>query len=169
MRRSAVLVRVPEAAPAVGVAPAAHSGRDPGIPPHVTLLFPFVPAARLTEEIEGRLAKLLGAAAAFDASFAHTARFPNVLYLEPDPSEPFSAMTQAIAAIWPEHPPYEGEFDTVIPHLTVAETEDQRLLDEIAADVEPHLPIEVRVREAQLYVEDAAGRWHERSRLPLAR
>ena len=168
-RSSAVLVEVPEAEPVVGEWRRRHTYDGPlGVPPHVTLLFPFVPAGRLTEDVEERLAGLLGIARAFDAAFARTARWPSLLYLEPQPSERFSALTEAIAAAWPEHPPYEGEFEVVIPHLTVVEAEARQFLDRVAADVEPHLPIETRVREAQLYVEDDAGRWREHRRLPLA-
>ena len=169
MSRSAVLVEVPEAEPVVGEWRRRHTYDAPlGVPAHVTLLFPFVPAERLTDDVEERLARLISAAGAFDAAFARTARWPGLLYLEPQPSQPFSALTEAIAAAWPEHPPYEGEFEVVIPHLTVAESEDGQILDRIATDVEPHLPIELLVREAQLYVEDDAGRWHERRRMPLA-
>ena len=169
MSRSAVLVEVPEAEPVVGEWRRRHTYDAPlGVPAHVTLLFPFVPAEQLTEDVEERLARLISAAGAFDVAFAGTARWPGLLYLEPQPSEPFSALTEAIAAAWPEHPPYEGEFEVVIPHLTVAESEDGQLLDRIATDVEPHLPIELLVREAQLYFEDDAGRWHERRRMPLA-
>jgi 2'-5' RNA ligase len=167
--RSAVLVEVAEAEPIVGEWRRRHTYDAPlGVPPHVTLLFPFVPAEGLTEEVEERLTRLICAAGAFDAAFARTARWPDLLYLEPRSSEPFSALTEAIAAAWPEHPPYEGEFEVVIPHLTVAESEDEGLLGRIAADIEPRLPIETRVREAQLYLEDAEGRWHEHRRLPLA-
>jgi 2'-5' RNA ligase len=163
------LVHVPEAEPVVGQWRLTHTYDAPlGIPPHVTLLVPWVPADELTDEVEERLARVLGEAEPFDVTFARTARFPEVLYLKPQPSEPFAALTDAIVAEWPEHPPYEGEHETVIPHLTVAESEDERLVERIRADVEPQLPIKLRVREAQLYVEDAEGRWHERRRFPLA-
>lgn len=66
-----------------------------------------------------------------------------------------------------EHQPYERAFEVIIPHLTVAESDDPALLDRIAAEVEPRLPVQTRVREASLFVEDAAGRWHEHGRLPL--
>jgi 2'-5' RNA ligase len=116
-----------------------------------------------------RVAELVAAAPNFDLTFRRTARFPEVLYLDPEPAEPFRALTAAIAAEWPEHPPYEGVHETVIPHLTVAESEDPALLDRIAADVEPHLPLDTHVDEASLFVEDDTGRWHEHSRLPLGR
>ena len=165
-----MLVHVPEAEPVVGEWRLQHTYDAPlGMPPHVTLLFPFVPAEQLTGQVEARLAQAVGEAGAFDVTFARTARFPGVLYLEPQPSRPFAALTEAIAAEWPEHPPYEGEHDVVIPHLTVAESGDETLLERIEADVEARLPLNVRVDEAQLYDEDAAGRWHECRRLPLAR
>jgi 2'-5' RNA ligase len=167
---TAVLVHVPEAEPVVGRWRLQHTYDAPlGVPPHVTLLVPWVPVDDLNDDVEERLAEVISQAEQFDVTFACTARFPDVLYLEPRPSEPFSALTDAIAAEWPEHPPYQGEHETVVPHLTVAESEDEGLLGQIRADVEPKLPLQTRVTEAQLYAEDEAGRWHQRSRLPLAR
>ena len=170
MNLTAVVVHVPEAEPLVGELRLRHTddGRA-GMPPHVTLLVPFVPAPRLSPEVEKRLAEIVGAVEAFEVTFPRTARFPSVLYLEPEPSEPFVALTRAIVAAWPVHPPYEGVFDEVIPHLTVAESEDAELLDRLAAEVEPRLPVAARVTEAKLFEEDEAGHWHERSRLQLAR
>jgi 2'-5' RNA ligase len=168
VRRSALVVTVPEAERVVGAMRLRHTHDAPlGMPAHVTVLFPFVPPDRLAET-ERRVAELVAATTAFDLAFAGTARFPEVLYLDPDPAEPFLALTAAIAAEWPEHPPYEGAFDTVIPHLTVAESDDSGLLDRIAAEVEPRLPIGSSVREASLFVEGDDGRWRQHSRLPLA-
>jgi 2'-5' RNA ligase len=164
-----VIVKVPEAESLVHEWRLRHTYDAPlGMPAHVTLLFPFVPAERLTDEVETRLAEIVAATQPFDVTFPRTARFVDILYLKPQPSEPFSELTRAIVAEWPEHPPYEGEHDTVIPHLTVAESEDQAHLEQIGAKVEAGLPVHADVTEAQLYTEDAEGRWHERRRLPLA-
>jgi 2'-5' RNA ligase len=166
--RSGVIVSVPQAEPIVGELRLRHTTDAPlGIPAHVTLLFPFVPPAGLTDDVEERLARLIAAAPAFDVTFARTARWPELVYLQPDPADPFGRLTEAIAAEWPEHPPYEGVHDEVIPHLTVAESEDGTLLDRIAVELEPRLPIELRVREAQLYVQGDDGRWRERRDFPL--
>lgn len=165
--KSAVVVHVPEAEPLVGEWRRAHTHDAPlGMPAHVTLLYPFVPRARVGEA-EPRLAELLAGHDAFDATFARTARFPAVLYLEPEPPGRFLDLTAAIAQTWPEHPPYEGAHETVVPHLTVAESEDAALLDAIAAEVEPGLPLRQRVQAASLFVEGDDGRWREHSRLPL--
>jgi len=167
MPRSAVIVAVPEAETVVRDWRRQHTYDAPlGVPAHVTLLFPFVPAHRLGDA-EPRLREIVAAAPAFELAFSRTARFPGVLYLEPDPAGPFCALTDAIAAEWPEHPPYEGAHETVIPHLTVAESEEQELLDRIAADVETSLPLRTHVHEATLIVEDEDGRWSEHGRLPL--
>jgi 2'-5' RNA ligase len=164
---SAVVVHVPEAEPVVGAWRRAHTYDAPlGMPAHVTILYPFVPRAELAEA-EPRLAELVAGHAAFDATFARTARFPEVLYLEPEPAERFLQLTGAVVAAWPEHPPYESVHDTVVPHLTVAESEDASLLDSIASEVEPRLPVRQRVAAASLFVEGDDGRWREHGRLPL--
>jgi 2'-5' RNA ligase len=164
---SAVVVHVPEAEPLVGGWRRAHTYDAPlGMPAHVTLVYPFVPRAEVAQA-EPRLAELVARHDAFDATFARTARFPDVLYLEPEPPGRFLDLTAAIAAAWPEHPPYEGVHETVVPHLTVAESEDAGLLDSIAAEVEPQLPIRQRVEAASLFVEGDDGRWRAHGRLAL--
>lgn len=168
MSDTAVLVHVPEAEPLVGHWRLKHTYDAPlGIPAHVTLLFPWVQVDELSEDDEERLARLIAGTEPFDVMFARTARFPDVLYLEPEPSQLFSALTAAIAAEWPEHPAYEGLHEAVVPHLTVAHGEDD-LLERIRGEVEPRLPLRTRVSEAKLFVEDEAGRWQERTRLPFA-
>lgn len=165
--RSAVLVTVPEAEPVVGEWRRRYTLDAPaGIPAHVTILFPFVEPERL-DAVEARLAELIAAVPAFDLTFARTARLPELLYLEPEPAEPFVALTRAIEREWPDQPPYGGAYETIVPHLTVAESEDSALLDRIAAAVEPRLPIATRVREASVFVEGHAGRWREHGRLPF--
>jgi 2'-5' RNA ligase len=165
---SAVIVTVPQAEPAVRELRLRHTNDAPlGIPAHVTLLHPFVSAAELGDDVEERLARLIAAAPAFDVVFGRTARWPELVYLEPEPAAPFVRLTEAIVGEWPEHPPYEGAHDSIVPHLTVAHSDDGALLDRIVADLEPQLPIELRVREAQLYIQGVDGRWQERRSFPL--
>ena len=165
--RSAVLVEVPEAEPVVGEWRLQYTLDAPaGIPAHVTLLFPFVEPARLGE-VEERLAQIIAGTPAFDVTFARAARWPEILYLEPEPADPFVALTRAIERAWPDQPPYGGTHETIVPHLTVAESADPAVLDRVAVSVEPQLPVATRAREASLFVEDHEGRWYEHSRLPF--
>ena len=62
-------------------------------------------------------------------------RFPTVVYLAPEPSEPFDRLTEAIDARFPDFPPYAGAFDGVIPHLTITESAAAPL-----DDIEPRRP-----------------------------
>ena len=59
---------------------------------------------------------------------------PAVLYIAPEPDGPFRELTDALAQAFPEHPPYDGAFAEVVPHLTVAWHHDAPV-DEIRADV----------------------------------
>ena len=138
-----------------------------GIPPHVTLLHPFVPAEAVDDEVLAELEELFAATAKFAVTFRELRRWPEMAYLAPEPSEPFSRLTEAIVERWPDYPPYEGIHDTVIPHLTVAYGDDS-LLAEVEADVVPQLPIEAHVTEAVLLEElEPDVRWSERARFPL--
>jgi len=169
VRASAVVIEVPQAAPLVDEWRRQYTYDGPlGVPAHVTLLTPFVPAERIDEQVEERLGAIVGREEPFDFVLRRTARFPEgpLLYLPPEPTEPFLRLTEAIAAEWPEHPPYEGIHDTIVPHLTVAEA-DVHVLDGIAETLELELPIETRATEALLLEEGEDGFWRERCRLPF--
>ena len=58
--------------------------------------------------------------------------------------------------------PYEGEHETVIPHVTVATVDDEAVLAEIAAFVEPSLPIACAGGTVQLLQRGGDLHWHER-------
>lgn len=170
--RSAVIVAVPEAAGAVDHWREQTCSDKPsvGVPPHITLVFPFVPADQLNDEAIASLAAVASATAAFEFELRTTARFPAVLYLEPEPAATFTRLTEAIVRRFPEYPPYEGAFDVVVPHLTVAQGEAP-LLAEVEVDVARLLPISAVAHELVLLeeIEPDSGRWQVRARLPLSR
>jgi 2'-5' RNA ligase len=137
-----------------------------GVPAHVTIVFPFLPAARLTPDVRRSLAAIAAAHEPFDVRFARVGRFPGVVYLAPEPSVPFSRLTEAVVARFPEYPPYEGAFDVVIPHLTLVESAEAPL-DGIAEAAEQHLPFARRVSSLEVLVEAPDAHWHSRWRLTL--
>ena len=171
--QSAVVVTVPAAASVVDE----HRARlDPaagwGVPPHVTVLYPFVSPDLLDDPVVARLAAAVRRVAAFDCHFARTDWFgADVLYLAPEPAEPFRLLTSAVWAAFPEHPPYGGEFADVVPHLTVghAGNPDQRpAVEAAAADVTALLPVHQRIEAVSVLVGSfAPGSWHEVLSLPL--
>jgi 2'-5' RNA ligase superfamily len=128
-----------------------------GVPPHVTLLIPAPPdldTAAATLEHFGP----------FEVAFALLGRFPGTLWLAPDPAEPFVRMTKALVAAFPDHEPYDGAFEQITPHLTVAQGGD---LDEAATAIEARLPLRSRASSVVLYEQVAPHRWRENDELPL--
>lgn len=170
--RTGLVVPIPQAqALLAGVRSRFDACLNPGVPPHVTVLFPFVDLPRILPEDTAALSDVIGSQPAFEVTFARFGRFPRVLWLAPEPSEPFRRLTRALAARWPDHPPYGGLYPEVVPHLTVAD------LQEAQGDVEPvfaqieaalafGLPFAARVAEVHLLAFDGA-RFSTRARLPL--
>jgi 2'-5' RNA ligase superfamily protein len=47
-------------------------------------------------------------------------RFPTTTYLAPEPANHFVQITQRLVQCFPTYQPYGGEYQGVVPHLTVA-------------------------------------------------
>ena len=137
-----------------------------GVPPHVTLLYPFLNIDRIDADILGTLRALIGGHRAFDIRFEQCARFPELLYLAPTPEQPFRDLTDALVARWPEVPPYGGQYDDLIPHLTVIQDQQPDVLDAVEVAIAGQLPVTARVSSAQLLVCDGS-RWTRKADFPL--
>ncbi|MFJ6759440.1 MULTISPECIES: 2'-5' RNA ligase family protein [unclassified Streptomyces] len=166
--QTGLVVRIPEAEP---VARAWRERLDPsahdGVPAHVTVLFPFLDESRVDEHVHAALADLLGRHQAFDLRFAKCGRFPDVLYLVPEPDTGLRQLTRAIADRWPEAPPYGGRFAEVVPHLTIAQGRSgAAVLEEIEAGLADGLPFTSHVSSVELMVHDGTG-WQERASFAL--
>ena len=120
---TALIATIPEAEPLVGALRRRYdSSADAGIPAHVTVLYPFLEESRIDAGVIGALTEVLGAHEPFEVRFTHCGRFPDALFLAPEPVGPFRALTESVFGRWPETPPYAGKFTEVVPHLTVAYT-----------------------------------------------
>ncbi|MDX2591427.1 2'-5' RNA ligase family protein [Streptomyces sp. WI03-4A] len=165
--QTGLIVRIPDADPAVR---AWRERFDPsaqaGVPAHVTVLFPFLDESRIDARVCSALAEMLGSLHAFDLRFANCGRFPEVLYLAPEPDTQLRRLTEVIADRWPEARPYGGQFAEIVPHLTVADGQDDAVLDEIEADLLGRLPLTSHVSSVDLMVHDGAT-WQERASFAL--
>ena len=163
---SAVIVRVPIPAAIERIRRRWDRAARLGVPSHVTILFPFL----APDDLDGRVRRELAAIAArhepFRVRFERVGRWPGVTVLAPEPAAPFADLTADVAARFPDYPPYEGAFDEVIPHLTIAENAEAPL-DEIAGAAADSLPFEHPVNGLAVLVETAEGRWHGHWRIPL--
>jgi 2'-5' RNA ligase len=164
--RSALIVAVPEAEPLVHDWRLRYDNAELGIPAHVTLIVPFVPAQKVGEKLVEELRELFAAQPAFSFTLARVARFPEVAWLAPDPSDPFRRLTDLIFSRYPDYPPYEGIHEEVIPHLSVGRG-DTAFQDEVDIALTPHLPIAADAGEVTLIVEDESEHWTESERFPL--
>ncbi|SDT63001.1 2'-5' RNA ligase family protein [Jiangella sp. DSM 45060] len=92
---------------------------------HITALAPFLPAP--DPAALDTVAAIAAAASPITFTLRRLETFPNgIVYLAPEPADPFRALTEALVAAFPQCPPYGGEFPDVVPHLT---------LDQLSADV----------------------------------
>lgn len=164
---TALVVAVPEAEPVVGELRRSLDSSAPfGVPAHVTVLFPFLPAAAVDDAVLDALREVVGSCATFDATFAGCGRFPGVLYLVPEPAASWHELLGAVGRRFLETPPYGGAFADVVPHLTVADGQAPEVLDAAEVAVVGGLPVRTEVREVQLLVFDD-GRWRPRASFPL--
>jgi 2'-5' RNA ligase len=90
-----------------------------GVPAHVTIIYPFLPQQDINEEVMGNLRRLIADHPSFIVTFAQCGEFPDVLFLVPDPDDPFRRLTAEMVQRWPEAPPYAGLITDPIPHLTI--------------------------------------------------
>lgn len=133
---------------------------------HVTVLFPFLACSELDSGVRAELAAIAGRVPAFEVRFERVRRFPGRVWIEPQSAKPFAALTSALAAHWPDYPPYGGMFDTVIPHLTVVESDDAPL-DAVEEAARRVAPFTARAERLELWCQNAAGRWRPRWRMPF--
>jgi 2'-5' RNA ligase len=167
MAETAVVALLPELDPLIGGWRRRYTGDGArGMPPHVTLIFPFADSADLGDRL-GPLGRTIAAFASFEATLVEAARFPDLVYLRPEPNEPFVAMTEALAAAFPEFLPYGGEFQEIVPHVTVAQA-DEEVLAGVERELKPKLPVKVRVERAWL-VENTPVGWRRHSAFPFDR
>lgn len=167
---TALVVEVPEAEPAVG----AHRARldafaAAGVPPHGTVLFPFLPAASVDDPLLDRLTALFAPMPSFPLVLDRTAWFgEDLLYLAPADDTALRLLTNAAWSEFPDHPPYGGAFTDLVPHVTIGHGHPVEVLRRAEAEIAPHLPITGTVTAVSLLAEDDAGRWSRRARFPLA-
>ncbi|EIM93881.1 hypothetical protein WQE_47639 [Paraburkholderia hospita] len=170
MSVSAFVVKVPAAEPLVGeLRTRFDASCRLGAPAHITVLFPFMPAADITPAVIHRAQVALGEVPSFSFSLGAIGRFmgqrqfPSTLFLSPDPPDPFVALTTALVRYFPMFRPYEDTHEDIVPHLTVAHGDAS---DVHAAAIE----LKQRLRTSPLIqtacnsvslLENASGRWEE--------
>lgn len=164
MPETALICRVPEAERYIS---RYRERYDPparrNVPAHVTILYPFMAPEAVDTAVLDQLAGIARGVPRFEYRLAETRRFPLSLYLAPHPGEHFAALTERVYRAFPDYPPFDGKFATVVPHVTVAHA-DEELLS--AIDVELRIALAsagaVKARcEEMVLIENTTGRWEQ--------
>jgi 2'-5' RNA ligase len=140
----------------------------------VTILSPFLDSTRLDRIVHNRLAAICIREPAFEVELVAVRRWeateigPAVVWLEPQPAEPFTALSRAIWAAYPDCPPYGREDDDLEAHLTIA-IDDPSSFDSVETEASRLVPFHRRATTVALLVEAPDGRWRTRRRFALGR
>ena len=115
---------------------------------HITLLAPFGSREEVTEGVLAELRRFFSDVTPFDYKLTRVSRFPGgTVYVTPEPAAPFRQLTLELTRRFPEHPPYAGAFDDVVPHVSVAQDEDPSV---VRQRLDTFLPLEAPAHEAAL-------------------
>ena len=164
MFETAFIVRVPEAeAHVASLRSRFDASVQLGVPAHITVLVPFMAPDQVTPSVLVEIQAALSHVPSFAFSLNQVRRFPATAYLAPEPTEPFIALTKALVRTFPEFPPFRGEHESIVPHLTIANgnaSEAEAAAAELQAVVQSKGPVSGFCSSVSL-LENSSGLWRE--------
>lgn len=162
---SALTILVPEADSVVGKWRRLYDwSAVRGLSSHITILFPIDSSVCLKQQCR-RLQSVFSEHTSFNFILREPRRYRNYVYFAPDPIEPFLKLTESAMAVLPETIPYGVMSGCVAPHLTVAYSEDENILQRIYASLTA-VTIESTALNIEL-MEYRDNAWKPHMRFPL--
>lgn len=146
---TAVVVLIPEADALLRDA-AAVSGEliRPGVPAHVTLLYPFVELADITSACRDQVQRSLAGRGPVDVVLDRVVREPGFVAVS---VSGIDGLITAVRHDWPQLIPYRGRFGAAPPaHLSVAMGGSENEADAVVSRVTARLPVVSRINEAHV-------------------
>ena len=136
----------------------------PGLIAHVTALYPFVPAAELTDEVEQAIRELAAATPPAEVRLTEIVTTPGfTAALAPA----LQAIADTVCARWPGQLPYGGRFGSrPSAHVTIAMGGTDTELARVAEEVQPLLPVHDRAEALRLVALTEQG-WQLRLTAPF--
>ncbi len=119
------------------------------MPAHITLISPFVPSEEV-DATEKTLHKVGEKVNPFDLTLDRYGRFEGVIFLEPADPTPVTELIERLQAAFPDYPPYGGQFDEIVPHLTLAKFEEPAMGE--AIELPPTPTFTFKVEKFHLYL-----------------
>ncbi|MET9609572.1 2'-5' RNA ligase family protein [Streptomyces sp. NPDC006512] len=137
----------------------------PGLPAHVTLLYPFVPAAELGDDTDGAVLRLAGALPPTDVVLRRTVTAPG--FVAVDAAE-LGPAVRTFHDAWPHLRPYSGRFgESPSAHVTVALGGDDAEARQVSDRLGRLLPLRARAEAAHVVVLTDRG-WRRRLSAPFS-
>jgi 2'-5' RNA ligase len=167
-KHSAVIVRVALPAALDRLRRRCVADAADGVPGHVTLLYPFIPATDLSPEARATIADIARRHRRFQYALTGPERWPDTIYAAVHPAGPFLAIHHRLADTFLDYPIY-GRVPgfELVPHVTIAEG---RFADDPGVALDgawSSLPVERIATALEVIAPDGAGRWQLVWRLPL--
>lgn len=164
LKDSSLFIPVPEAEHLVGSWRDTYDRTTPvGFPAHITLLYPFLPPAEITAEVDAELRELFASVPEFSFTLNGVCGFRGLVWLAPEPREPYLQLTAELRRRYPHLAPYgDPNRGIVAPHLTVARSADIEFLHAVTKTLSDGLPLSALARDVWLLAEDTP-RWTLRS------
>ena len=141
------------------------------IPLSLTLLYPFIPSASLTETDLAGLTELFATRQQFAFSLTHLAAFSRGgMYAVPQPDGELRELMRAVWRRFPDYPPYGKQSGDPMPHATLAQSgpDPASVRAAVTRRVSGLLPKRFETREVTLMEEHAPDKWRTRATFSLA-
>lgn len=166
--QTALVLLVPAADPLLAAVAARYPNRvRGGVPAHLTVLYPFVPAAKLDMSVIEACAQIAGDIAPTSVRFSRCHVRPGLIYLVPEPPGQIQRLLKSVQARWPVLPPYGGKYADAPAHVSIALGADAVDQAAIFRLVDSLLPITCQFPELHVVALDEEKGWETRKRFPF--
>ena len=133
-----------------------------GVPAHITLLGPFLPAEEITAEVLRRVRDIFASQPPIPVVLAELHLLGTAACLIPDAFSPFISLSRELQAI------SRGPTVGATHHLTVARDCTEATLERLRDRLRPLLPVRGTISEAALLEHDGQSQVRELERFALA-
>jgi len=139
------------------------------MPAHVTILYPFMSPSAIDATAIDSLRTIFERKRPFPFDLVEMGWFDDrILYLVPEPRQPFVELTSAVAERFPDYLPYRGAFEDIVPHLTLASRGGPAILRHVSRRIDKHLPISAEATAVvMMETRGHRHRWRLRYVFPL--
>jgi hypothetical protein len=141
------------------------------IPFSLTLLYPWLPAADVTDDDLEDLRSYFASRPPLEFDLTRVAEFPGIVaYAVPEPDDDLRALMRGLWALYPQCPPYGRPGSDPPPHATLTRyaNPENATFEAARTRVEPLLPVHCSVTEVTLQEEYELDRMRIRATFPLA-